>query len=214
MLKVTVERAQEVSKGIWSFNLPPHQVRMLGKCENTFGSRSVILLESAEFSPTSGSLTFQIEDANALNIGSSTNTLAILSNLSSDQFTEVSSEFTEAASMSRGDREFLDLCRIELPDHMQRAATALLAGVRARSPGELKRGLSRNFSDTPDNFWYVIVQPRVEQLSITVRGPVELFDSVTHLSVKDDRGNTLFKVSGEHDVDAALSLIFRAKRKL
>jgi len=214
MLRVTVQHAQEVSKGVWAFDLPPHQVRMFGKCDNVSGVRSVVLLAAAEFEHASGNLAFDIEDATALNIGSSTDTIAILSHLAGEQRSTASIVASDSLLMSRGDKEFLDLCKIELPDHMQRAAGALLAGVRARSPGELKRGQSRNFSDTPDNFWYVIVQPRVEQLSITVRGTVDLFDGVTHLPVKDDRGNTLFKVSGEQDVDAAIKLIFRARRKL
>lgn len=214
MLKVTVEQAQEISKGVWSFSLPPHQVRMFGKCDNALGWRSVILLKEAAFNPATGDLAFGVEDATALNIGSSIDTVAVLSKQIGEQLEEASPAATEKATMSRGDRDFLDLCRIELPDHMQRTASALLAGVRSRAPGELKRGLSRNFSETPDNFWYVIIQPRVEQLSITVRGPVNLFAGVTHLQVKDDRGNSLFKVSGEQDVDAALNLIFRAKRKL
>lgn len=214
MLRLTVELAQEVSRGVWSFSLPPHQVRMFSRCENALGVRSVILLKAAEFDPASGDLVFGIEDATALNIGSSTDTVAVLSNFAEERLIEVAPVILDPAAVSRGDREFLDLCNTELPNHMQRTASLLLAGVRARSPGELKRGLGRNFSDTPDNFWYVIVQPRVEHLSITVRGPVSLFEGVTHLPVKDDRGNTLFKVSGEQDVNAALSLIFRAKRKL
>ncbi len=89
-----------------------------------------------------------------------------------------------------------------------------MAGVRHRSTGDLKRGKARNFSDTPDNFWYVIVQPQISQLSITVRGPVEHFEGVAKLPLKDDRGDTLFKVTDEADVAAALDLIFHAKRKL
>ena len=139
--------------------------------------------------------------------------MAVISHFAELPYSDVNGAAFKEAVKSRGDRDFLELCRIELPEHMQRTASALLAGVRARCPGELKRGLSRNFSETPDNFWYVIVQPRVEKLSITVRGQLEMFNGITHLPVKDDRGNTLFKVSGEQDVDAALNLIFRAKRK-
>ena len=51
------------------------------------------------------------------------------------------------------------------------------------------------------------------RLSITVRGPVEHFKPVARLPIKDDRGNTLFKVTREEDVPAALDLIFHAKRK-
>ncbi|WP_321335130.1 hypothetical protein [Breoghania sp.] len=212
MLKVSVDRVEQVAKGVWFSDLPPHQVRMFGNCDSASGTRSVILLNAAEFDPASESLMFEVEDATVLNVGSSANTLVVLSRPFDESLSEGS--ISGDSVMSRGDREFLEQCRSDLPDHMNRAASALLAGVRARSPGELKRGQSgRNFSDTPDNFWYVIVQPRVEQLSITVRGPVETFDGATHLPVKDDRGNTLFKVSGEQDVDAALNLIFRAKRK-
>lgn len=212
MLKVTVENAHLISAGMWSFSLPPHQVRMFGKCENAIGQRSLILLTAAEFSPSSGSLVFSLEDATALNIGNSTEAVAILSPPSGPN---LDGDLAPTDTMlSRGDREFLQLCKLELPENMYLTARALLARVRERSPGELKRGQSRNFSDTPDNFWYVIVQPRVEQLSITVRGPVDLFDGVTQLPVKDDRGNTLFKISNEQEVEAALQLIFRAKRKL
>jgi len=96
---------------------------------------------------------------------------------------------------------------------MHEVAKALLAGVRRRSSGDLKRGKSRNFSETPDNFWYVIVQPRIQQLSITVRGPIEHFSDMAKLPVKDDRGNTLFKVTSSDDVSAALEIIFHALRK-
>ena len=115
--------------------------------------------------------------------------------------------------MPTGDREFLQLVHNELPDPMQRAAAQLLESVRKRYPGELKRGLSRNFSETPDNFWYVIVQPRAEELSITVRGTVDHFSRVSKLEIKDDRGNTRFKVRGPDDVEAALELIFHARRR-
>ncbi len=71
----------------------------------------------------------------------------------------------------------------------------LLSGVRQKSPGDLKRGKSRNFSETPDNFWYVIVQPRIDELSITVHGAVDHFEPVARLEIKDDRGNTRFKVT-------------------
>jgi hypothetical protein len=36
---------------------------------------------------------------------------------------------------------------------------------------------------------------------------------VAKLPIKDDRGNTLFKITSEADVPAALEIIFHAKRK-
>ena len=211
MLKVTIPNVTQHPGQLLTFELPPHQVRMLGKCDSAVGARSVVLIEDAVFDPSRRELAFSVEDVVALNIGSTASTVAILSK-STSEIASAPAEKHEAY-MSKGDKGFIELSEELLHPPMQKAAAALLAGVRQRSPGELKRGKSYNFSETPDNFWYVIVQPRVQQLSITVRGPVSLFSGVTHLPVKDDRGNTLFKITGEQDIDAALKLIFRAKRK-
>lgn len=62
-------------------------------------------------------------------------------------------------------------------------------------------------------FWYVIVQPRIDELSITVRGAVDHFEPVARLEIKDDRGNTRFKVKSKDDLPAALQIIFHAIRK-
>ena len=51
--------------------------------------------------------------------------------------------------------------------------------MRAQDAGDLKRGGRNNFSNTPDNYWYVIVQPRVQSLSVTVRGPLNRFGTST-----------------------------------
>ena len=211
MLKVTIPDVTQHPGQLWTFELPPHQVRMFGRCDSAIGTRSVVLIEAAEFDDSRRELAFSVEDVVALNIGSTASTVAILSESTAD----IPSPPTEKREpyLSKGDRGFIELSEQLLDLPMQKAAAALLAGVRQRSPGELKRGKARNFSETPDNFWYVIIQPRVQQLSITVRGPVSLFSDVTHLPVKDDRGNTLFKISGEQDIEAALKLIFRAKRK-
>ena len=216
MLKVTIPNAHKLDEGVWRLTLPPHQVRLFGRCENAIGPRSVVIIKEAQHELSTGDLSFDVDEATAINVGSTPDTLAILSNENADELIsgKTSSETEQEISVSRGDREFLELCRKEFHDPMQRVAAALLAGVRAKSPGELKRGLKRNFSETPDNFWYVIVQPRVQELSVTVRGPEEHFSGLTEIPVKDDRGNTRFKVSDESDIESALKLIFHAKRKL
>lgn len=212
MLKITVEHTTQLDKGIWLLGLPPHQLRLFGRCEHASGCRSVVLLKAATYSSVTGELTFKIDDATALNIGNTSDAIAILED-SGIESPPTNKHETPLPTISKGDREFIALVKSLLDKKMQIAAEKLLMEVRAKSPGELKRGKSYNFSDTPDNFWYVIIQPRIQQLSITVRGPTALFEGVTHLPVKDDRGNTLFKITGETDIEAALKLIFRAKRK-
>lgn len=209
-LTITANDVRELTAGVWQLNMPPHQVRLLGSPTNASGERSVVLLEGGHYDQEARTLTFDLSDAAALNVGTQPETIFLLSKAST---VATGTEKRSAAALAGGDREFLNLVRSELPLQMQRAAERLLKGVRSRYPGELKRGQSRNFSETPDNFWYVIVQPRVGELSITVRGTVDHFAPVAKLEIKDDRGNTRFKVRSEADVDPALDLIFHARRR-
>lgn len=214
MLKITAKVVSVLEDRLWELEMPPNQVRLFGASAKAIGSRSVLLLKSFEFDDEAGELSFAYDDATALNVGTSNSTVAVSASLNPTRETTTEDRRSDPkVATGPGDAEFLRLAAVLLPEPMQRASRALLDGVRLRSSGDLKRGKSKNFSNTPDNFWYVIVQPRVEQLSITVRGPVEHFKPVARLPIKDDRGNTLFKVTREEDVPAALDLIFFAKRK-
>ncbi|MGI6850943.1 hypothetical protein [Mesorhizobium sp. 1B3] len=213
-LTITAKNATCIGEGVWKFEMPPHQVRLFGTPAHSTGARSVILLKSCSFDAGSETLQFEIDDAVALNVGTKPDTIAVAAAVGPEERpASIAALAAIPQTYGPGDREFLRMTKKLLPEPMQRAATALLAAVRQRSPGDLKRGLSRNFSETPDNFWYVIVQPRVAQLSITVRGQVEHFEPMAKLPVKDDRGNTRFKITDEDDVQAALELIFHAKRR-
>lgn len=214
-LTITATNATAISKGLWSFEMPPHQVRLFAETSHSVGARSIILLKSSSFDPTRGALQFDADDVLSLNIGTTSETIAVAASAGAEGERAPNGTPAQPKGLTYGpgDRQFLQMTQSELPKPMQVAAAALLAGVRQRSSGDLKRGLSRNFSETPDNFWYVIVQPRVAQLSITVRGDLAHFRGMAKLPIKDDRGNTLFKVTSEEDVPAALDIIFHAKRK-
>lgn len=212
-LKITAENVEQIAEDMWKLELPPHEVRLFGAGAKTIGPRSILLLKNYEFDKGRSSLSFDLEDALALNIGTTTGAIAVSTAEEKNQASVSANQEGSRVSYGPGDQEFLALARDLLSPPMAHAAEALLAGVRQRTAGELKRGKQKNFSDTPDNFWYVIVQPQIQQLSITVRGPVDHFEPIAELPIKDDRGNTLFKVTSEADVPAALNLIFHAKRK-
>ena len=215
-LTITASNATVIEEGLWRFEMPPHQVRLFGSVTHSIGPRSVILIKNCKFDAQLGTLQFDADDVTSLNVGTLSQTIAVAASAGpdSDTTTRAMQQTIGELSYGPGDREFLDMTRDLFPESMQNAAAALLEGVRHRSAGELKRGKTRNFSDTPDNFWYVIVQPQISQLSITVRGPVEHFERVGKLPLKDDRGNTRFKITSEADVAPALDIIFHAKRKL
>ena len=211
-LKVTAEGVERLATGTFSLVMSPHRVRSFGPEAPAHGAVSVLIVEGCHYEDNSKQLIFELDSALALNVGSSTQTLIVDGNAGSDQ-PKVAENEDGASLLGPGDRQFLKMAREELSGEMAEVAEKLLSGVRAQTSGNLKRGKSRNFSETPDNFWYVIVQPRVNELSITVRGPLTHFEGITHLRIKDDRGNTRFKVRSIDDVPAALRLIFRAVRK-
>lgn len=212
-MRVVAPGARQIADGVWWTQLPPHEVRMFAQNGISQGEKSVIILSNFEYDAGQSTMTFRLADAKALNVGTTEATILISGE--AQPLLEaggVQSKKSSSGIRAPGDVEFLDLIKAQCKG-LQKVADALLDGVRSRFAGELKRGKSRNFSETPDNFWYVIVQTRIEELSITVRGPVAHFDGLTKLEVKDDRGNTRFKVRSLSDVDDALKLIFHAKRK-
>ncbi|MBU2959858.1 hypothetical protein KO516_03260 [Citreicella sp. C3M06] len=211
-LKMTASEVKQLGADLWSFEMPPHHIRHFGSPASSKGARSVILFDACIFSPERKELSFRADDVTPLNVGTTSTVIGILTSPNSAEHLAASAE-AGSRILGPGDREFISLVQKELSQKMVDAATLLLESVRERSPGDLKRGKSRNFSETPDNFWYIIVQPRIDELSITIRGPVDRFEDLTKLEVKDDRGNTRFKVRGPEEVEDALNLIFHANRK-
>ncbi|EAQ12987.1 hypothetical protein BD830_11126 [Maritimibacter alkaliphilus HTCC2654] len=213
-LQMTATEVSELSPGIWALKLPPHQVRHFGNTNQSIGTKSVLLFNACSFDAETGQLHFNLEDVSPINVGTTAQAIGILASGSSEPTAQNSEDAPESSyEVGPGDREFLEMAKRNLSTQSALAAEQLLRGVRTSYSGNLKRGKMRNFSETPDNFWYVIIQPRVDELQITVRGPVTRFQGMTSLEVKDDRGNTRFKVRGEADVPEALKLISNAIRK-
>ena len=209
-LLITITGAKSLGPNLWEARLPPQRVRQLGGSPTSVGQRSVLFLSDFIFSEKEKELTFEFDAITPINIGTSDKVIVLGSTVNEDQMPEtpISSE-----CLGKGDQEFLNLCEKELSADMFHTAKLLLTEVRRVSSGELKRGTKKNFSETPDNFWYVVVQNRIDQLQITVRGPVEHFAQISALELKDDRGNTRFKVKAEADIGEALKLILHAIRK-
>lgn len=213
-VQITATDASEIDPGIWSFEMPPHQVRHFGQTNHALGASSVVVLADCEYDPERQQLHFAIEDVTPINVGTTSRVIGIAADIVGNGTREAALLHSpEPGRLGHGDREFLRLARAELSERMAQTAESLLLSIRQRSAGDLKRGQARNFSETPDNFWYVIIQNRIDQLSITVRGPVSHFAGVSSLEVKDDRGNSRFKVRTEADLPEALKLIFHALRK-
>jgi hypothetical protein len=214
-MKMLIEGAVAGINGSWLALVPPHQVAMLGAPKITRGTTSVLLASSPSFDDRTSQLSFDADSVMVLNLGTSPRTFVIDTIVSSDVLEARAQEKLEKAEsqLGVGDREFLGLAERELRGEAQEAAVDLIREIRRRWPGDLKRGERNNFSNTPDNFWYVIVQPRAQSLSITVRGAPDRFRSDV-LELRVDRpGYTRFILKNPDDVPEALRIIEQSKRK-
>jgi hypothetical protein len=210
-LIITIPESTSLGDNVFTFELAPQQLRQLGDPKTSEGERSIVIISNFDYSANKAELTFEMNEIRPINIGTTNKVVAIGANnvIPAHKDERVSTK----PNFGKGDEEFLHLCKKELSSEMAMASKLLLSEVRDRYAGDLKRGQTKNFSETPDNFWYVIVQNRIDQLSITVRGSVDHFSGISSLETKDDRGNTLFKVKSASDVPEAIKLIFHAIKK-
>jgi hypothetical protein len=208
-MRLLLDKVRQVHEGVWVTNVPPHQLGMFGPAKATRGQRSVLLASTPTFDQSQGQLVLDADEVSVLNIGTTPTVVVLDTGVLADASKATAGE----GEHGPGDREFLSLVERELHGDALVAAKDLFQLVRQLYPGDLKRGKLMNFSNTPDNFWYVIVQPQVQALSITVRGNPERFQPST-LELKPDRpGYTRFKLQAAKDTPEALRIIGKSKRR-
>ena len=215
-MKIVLDDTSEVAKGVWLTHAAPHELLMLsGTKMPPVGNRSIVMASAVRFDTSSRQLVLDSGKLMLLNLGRTTSTLIVEKEIDPEVADGKPSATTEqhASELGPGDTEFMLLSEDLLKGEAQEAAVDLIRGVRQRWPGDLKKGERNNFSNTPDNYWYVIVQPRVQSLSITIRGEPKRFNS-SMLELRVDRpGYTRFSLNNPDHVNEAIRLIGLSKRK-
>jgi hypothetical protein len=198
------------SPGVWLTSVPPHELNMLGAPTVSRGNTSVLLVKGPSFDEEKEQLTVLAEGLTLLNLGTTNRTLVV------DAELQDLASALEASGRTQGpgDREYRSLVDVHLKGEAREVAHELLTKIRETRPGDLKRGERNNFSNTPDNFWYVIVQPRTQCLSITVRGEPDRFGPSSLQLVTDRPGYTRFQLRSSSDLEEALRIIHGAKRSM
>ena len=196
------------SPGIWLTSVPPRQLAMFGAPSGSRGNTSVVLISNPQFDEEKDQLSVEVEGLTVLNVGTTNRTLVVDTAAGNP-----TSALGSGEAQGEGDREYRSLVDVHLKGEAREVAHELLTKVREDSPGDLKRGERNNFSNTPDNFWYVIVQPRTQALSITVRGEPEKFGPSSLGLVADRPGYTRFQLRSFENLDEALDIIRRSRRK-
>ena len=211
-IRMMVTDVAEVSDGIWIFEMPPHQIKHFGHSACAIDQRSVLLLAEHRYDRAARTLDFDVDSVSAINVGTTSMVVGIGSLISQSGLLALGMPPAPArAGFGPGDSEFLRLTESEFSSDMRTAALKLLTGVREKSPGDLKLGNPRNFSETPDGYWEVILRPKSQLLAIIVRGAVGDYAPTARLPVKSDGDNTMVKLSASADVEAALEIILKAR---
>jgi hypothetical protein len=206
VVKVVLEAVRAVDPNVWLTVVPPNEVAKLGSPKSRKGPSSILLAEGVR-EGAENTLLVDTEHTTLLNLGNTSKLVIVGCDRLADD------PGTLPAVGGSGDRQFLRIVELELDGDAKKAAEQVLSQVRSRHAGDLKRGQRNNFSETPDNFWYVIVQPRIQALSITVRGLPERFAPST-LDLKLDRpGYTRFAIRKPSEVAEAVRIIEASRRK-
>jgi hypothetical protein len=200
---------------IWFAKVPPHDIRGLGDVGQSIGTRSVLLIASLSFDSSSRRLEFERADVTILNLGTSEDTVIVSS--AAEPATKVNNAVSSQLTTSQiplapGDEAFLRKVQQEMPKNMAAAAKRLLTGVRKHHPGNLKEGDRRRFTETPDNFWMILIQPRAQNFYISVRGsPKSHVSTQIALSPGRNPKYSAFYLRDEAHVNEALDIVLRAK---
>lgn len=214
-IELKIRDVKPVSEGLWEASLSPREVRCVGVCHSNSGRVSVILLKAFGFDGQEGSVSFSPDAVTILNVGTSTRTVIVAADpaySTNSRHSDITSSPDASRAVGGGDQQFL-LALDELPSEVKKAGEAILTQVRQHFPGDLRAVSSRRFQETPDNFWFIAIQPRDRSLSITVRGLPERFSTERLKVVEDRRPYSRFKVTCADDVPEAVEVISKAVRK-
>jgi hypothetical protein len=209
-IELSIPNAKEIAPGVWEAAIGPRDMRAFDGSGTTVGHVSVILLqEPFDFEQGRHILRFPLDAARALNVGSTPKAIVI----AAKSGVAAATGPLDPEPLGRGDKSFIHALAV-LPLELKAVGEELLKGVRAQSAGDL-RPLSNGlrFQETPDNFWFVTIQPRDKSLSIVVRGLPNHFATTRLKVVEDRRPYSRFKIKSMADLADAVAVVLSAVRR-
>lgn len=235
-LKLTIEGARLIDKGVWKARLKPEETSAFGKCSSRSGPYSILLLDAkVGFNERSQSITCDPNATRLLNIGSTDQIIILHGGPSPVQISGVAeqplpgkplinekqqniavqkkiSDHELGNTLSTGDKLFLS----ELPPELREMGEALLSSVRSEFKGELRyEPRSAKFDETPEIFWTVKIQPQDKSLRLTVRGVPDNFPSIEGIDLKVDKfGYSVFVITHKGQVSGAVSALRQGAKNM
>lgn len=212
-MQASISGVKQLGSNVWETSLSPSEVRRLCDCTNSIGAVSVVILSDAPTHVGADKMTFDIAGAAVTNVGSTARTLIINGKAPPTIHDRLARQRELKAEYSEGDKIFLNCLKI-LPPEVRTAGEKLLAEIRNHFPGSLRRVSETRFQETPDNFWFVTVQPRAKSILITVRGLPDIFQPSTLNILEDRRPYSRFKVNSVADVSEAVRILRTAVKRV
>jgi hypothetical protein len=147
-----------------------------------------------------------------LNLGNTAEAILVDSR-ESDTCETVSGLQPNGQTHPSGDIRFLKEL-LALPESLRDVGEQLLAQIRKQFTGELVfHEKSGKFVESPDNFWVVRVQPRVQSLRIIVYGTPQKHGKQKSIELRDDmKGYSSFVINSQRQLSEAFKVISEAKR--
>lgn len=211
-MRVIIDEVSPGASGIWTASVDPQRLMKLANPIRQGGSLSVVFVARPSYDVGAHSLQFDLDSAVLLNLG---NTFEAVLIDSRDKDVQQSRQITELPTRkeSAGDRRFLEELK-RLPESQRRLGEQLLTAIRKEYPGELVfHQKSGKFVESPDNFWVVRIQPRVQSLRIVVYGSPGEHGSKSTIELKDDMTSySNFVIDSDHQIPEAVGVIRQAKR--
>ena len=235
-LKLTIEGAKLIEKGVWKARLKPEETSAFGKCSSRSGPYTVLLLDAkVGFNERAQNITFDPSATRLLNIGSTDQIIILRGGPSQipvaanveqpmpgkpptkekQQNITAQKKIPDhelGTALSTGDKLFLS----ELPPELRELGETLLSSVRSEFKGELRyEPRSAKFDETPEIFWTVKIQPQDKSLRLTVRGVPDTFPSIEGIDLKMDKfGYSAFVITHKGQVSGAVSAIRQGAKNM
>ena len=240
-LKLTIEGARLIDKGVWKARLKPEETSAFGTCSSRSGPYSVLLLDAkVGFNESAQSITFDPRATRLLNVGSTDQIIILRGGPSQAPVAGVTQQPPPSKptpiqppenepqlnaavqekipqhelgnALSTGDKLFLS----ELPPELREIGEELLSSIRSEFRGELRyEPRSAKFDETPEIFWTVKIQPQDKSLRLTVRGIPDTFPSIDGIDIKLDKfGYSAFVITHKGQVAGAVSAIRQGAKNM
>ena len=174
--KLSIMDVEQIGERVWAAALTPAEIARLGTPAASVGERSVIGVTRPHFEQDRRVLSFDPGAARILNKGAQSTAIIVDLGEAARADTPGLPDDDDGA-FRRGDDAFIDECRGHLPRMLAEGVVQIIADLRRKYPGHFREGPGRKWTNQPDRFVALTIQPRDRSLAIHVKGRPDDFSA-------------------------------------